>query len=135
MSAADREALEQDRQKLAQERAEFAAARQETMRAEDSAFVQSLLGTKLPAGERDGVLAFMAQLADDDGIVEFGEGAARVKLSPRAYFRGLLSRLPNAVEFSEVASDTQDDTGSADFATPAGFQTDGAGLAVHHKAL
>ena len=57
-------------------------------------------GKVLPA-EKTGLVEFMSGLNADELIVEFGEGDKIQKLSQRAYFDGLLKRLPASVDFNE----------------------------------
>ena len=48
------------------------------------------------------VLAFMDRL-DGSETVEFAEGESKVTNTTLAYFRGILSALPKAIEFAEVS--------------------------------
>ncbi len=109
--AAERERLEVERKELEEretalktERAAFAAEEQRrAAEAEIEAHVTA--GRVLPA-EKDGLASFMAGLSsDDEAVFSFaagGDGAERTE-TPRAYFSGLLKRLPKRIDYGETA--------------------------------
>lgn len=85
----------------AQEKAIEARARA-ARQATDAAFVERMIGEGrvLPA-EKDGLVAFMGTLADQDDAVAFGEGDKEVKQSASAFLQKFLAGLPVRVDFSE----------------------------------
>ena len=120
---------------IADREAAFAAREAEGRKAEDAAFVESLVKAgRLPQGLVPRVVAFMGAM-EPAGEVAFAEGGATVKETPREAFRQLLSKLPPLVQFGEVAGGegpgAGDATATAEFA---GQRTDPARMALHRKA-
>ncbi len=110
-----------------------AAFAETSARAAAETFIEQLVaaGRVLPA-EKPGLVAFMAKLDDKDSVA-FAEGAE--KQTPAAFFKAFLGALPKRVEFGEIAGPGQDKAGSVEFAAPAGFTVDAAGLEIHAKAI
>ena len=71
---------------------------------------------KLTKGLSDGVAAFMSKLPDEkDDMVAFAEGDKAEKVTPREFFKGLMTNLGTVAEFSEVsADDGEEDTDNMD---------------------
>jgi hypothetical protein len=91
----------------AQERREAAFAEiQRAARTLDiSSFVGGLVAAgRFPKGEQAGLVAFMEALPAGDVVIEFAEaGGKAAKVAPTDYLKQLLGRLPNLVQFGEVA--------------------------------
>lgn len=105
--------------------------------ASNLAFAEALIaaGKVLPA-EQSVVVATLDHFAAQDAPVEFAEGDEKKPLLEG--LKTLLERLPQAVEFTEVA--TSDNVGSAsansvEFAAPVGHTVDGEQMSIHRKAL
>jgi len=101
-------------EELAKRDAQIAQLRREARLAKDGAFVDGLVaaGQLTPALRDLGVAEFCSAL-DEAEVVTFAEAAPakdgqaarpEVKLSRAAWFREFLSRLPKAVEFTELAA-------------------------------
>ena len=90
-----------------QERREAAFAEiQRAARTQDiSSFVGGLVAAgRFPKGEQAGLVAFMEALPTGDVVIEFAEaGGKTAKAAPTDYLKQLLGRLPNLVQFGEVA--------------------------------
>lgn len=101
----------------AREKAAISAARHE----EHSAFAEQLVqGARLPAAQRTAVVSLMDRLADDESVIEFGEGGDKQSKAPLAAFREFLSALPPVVEFGEIAR--REGRGEVDFSDPVSIQ-------------
>lgn len=61
-------------------------------------------GKVLPA-QKAGLVEFMAGLADAEATVEFGEGEAAQKVSPRKFMKDFLGSMPKVVDFGERSGD------------------------------
>ncbi|GAB6170775.1 phage protease [Paradesulfitobacterium aromaticivorans] len=92
---------------------------------------------KLPPAVRDGMAEFMAGLGEEV-TVEFaakeGDKTNTVKTSPLEFFKTFVAKMPDQVEFKEVAGKGQEDTRTVkdkDF----GARVDEERLALHKKAL
>jgi hypothetical protein len=96
--------LKQREDDLAKREAAFAEAE---ARSEADAFVNALIADgKMTEGLSDGVAASMAKLPDGkDDMVAFAEGDDVKKITPREFFKGLLTNLGTVAEFSEVSAD------------------------------
>jgi hypothetical protein len=79
-------------------------------------------GKVLPA-HKVGLVEFMATLDDADQTVEFGEGTAAVKQSPRQFMQAFLSGLPKVIDFAERSKEdgagTEIELTAAELATKA----------------
>lgn len=65
-------------------------------------------GKVLPTS-KDGLVEFMASLDDDSMTVEFGEGDAAKKLSPRQFMKDFINSMPKVIDFSEHSkAETED---------------------------
>lgn len=133
---AQRETALNDREQALADR-EKALAEQEDKRHQEevAAFAEQLVNDgKLLPREKDGLVAFMAGLSDDD-TVSFAEGGKTVETSREKWLRGFLEALPERVDFSERGDDEdQDVTSSASFAAPAGYSVNQDKLELHRKA-
>ena len=138
MTPAEKQALEAENASLKQQLADHAAAQRATslaqVHAANLAFCEPLIaaGKLLPA-YRDIAVATLDHLADQP--VEFGEGDGKKPLVEA--FKGLLSALPKAVEFSELATagKAAGATETVAFAAPGGYVVAGESAALHAKAL
>jgi len=134
--AAVRKQLEAERAALAAERAAFAEQRSAERRAEDARFLDDLVkaGRLLPA-LKAGAALFLETIADA-GTVAFGEGARRVEVSARDWFRNFAGGAPMQVTFGEVAvpQDLQR-TAAGPYTPPAGYQVDPDRAELHCQAL
>lgn len=103
--------LDQREKDLAKREAAFAEAE---ARSEADAFVKELITDgKMTEGLSDGVAAFMAKLPDDkEDMVAFAEGDDAKEVTPREFFKGLLTNLGTVAEFSEVSADEGKDDGN-----------------------
>ncbi|OQX40164.1 MAG: hypothetical protein B0D91_00280, partial [Oceanospirillales bacterium LUC14_002_19_P2] len=63
-------------------------------------------GKLLPA-HKDQMVAFMASLDTEKGVVSFGEGEQKTTLDQRTYLLKFLSGLPQQVDFNEHGKDDQ----------------------------
>lgn len=125
--------LKADAEALRRSQAEL---RRAALHAENVAFAEQLGSEgRLAVAHHPVIVAALDALGSGDQPVEFGEGAARQSLA--AAVRDVLAKLPQSVEFGEVAtaSRTAGDTGTVDFAAPAGTVVDQGGLAMHGKVL
>jgi len=90
-------------------------------------------GKVLPR-DKDGMVAFMAALGDDD-TVSFAADSGTVTQSPEKWFRGFIESLPEQVNFAELGADDQDSDVDVSFAAPSGYEVDQESLAIHQKAV
>ncbi len=90
-------------------------------------------GKVLPR-DKDGMVAFMAALGDDD-TVSFAADSGTVTQSPEKWFRGFIDSLPEQVNFAELGADDQDSDVDVSFAAPSGYEVDQESLAIHQKAV
>jgi hypothetical protein len=138
-AAADLEAQRADlarrEQVLAAQTAEFAARDQAARKVQDEAFIADLVkqGRIVPAIVPE-VVTFMSHL-DHEGIVTFAEGDGAPALTPRDWFKQLLAKSGQVVDFSERArAEAQSPADIADFAAPPGAQVDPDRLDLHRRA-
>ncbi len=131
-------ALEAENAKLKQQVADAderdRVARATASHAGHVSFAEGLVkeGKLLPVS-KDVVIATMDFMADQESVVEFGEGDAKKPLLD-AYKASLLAN-PKLVEFAEVSGATGDAAGVVNFAAPSGYGVDSDRLALHTKAL
>jgi hypothetical protein len=134
--AAARAKLDSDRRQLDADRLAFAERQAADRRTADGAFVDDLVrqGRLLPA-QKSGMLAFMEATAKCAPIA-FGEGAARIGITPAAFFRQFLAALPKQVMFGEVApaAELAGEVQST-YVAPPGYTVDAAAAATHAAAL
>lgn len=90
-------------------------------------------GRVLPA-EKAGLLDFMEAIGPTDAVIELTEGNETKTLSPVDYFKAFLSRQPQAVSLSEVAS-PEPDAGPVNFSLPPDASVDPDRLDIHEKAV
>lgn len=133
---AQRETALKDREQALADR-EKALAEQDDKRHQEevAAFAEQLVkdGKLLPR-EKDGLVAFMAGLSDED-TVSFAEGGKTVETSADKWLRGFLEGLPERVDFAERGhNEDQNVTSSASFAAPAGYSVNEEKLEFHRKA-
>ena len=100
----EREAeLERREQELARREAMFAES---VRRAEAEAFVNTIVSEgRLTPAQSAGLADFMAKL-DAENVFEFAEGDGKKQVSPAAFMKAFLSRLPKQVNFSEASAPT-----------------------------
>ena len=104
----DNTALFAENEKLKKDAVAFAeaaaTAKKVTRHAEHVAFAEGLIkaGRLLPA-RKDQTVSFMDNLADQDSLVEFGEGADKKSFTQLAIYKEQLEASPVLVEFKEVA--------------------------------
>jgi hypothetical protein len=96
---------------------------------------------KLPPAVRIGLVEFMSTLSEEV-TVEFSEGEKdqkkEVKASPLEFFKRFIAKLPDQVEFKEIAPGSQDKGGSANRKTKDfdyGMPVDEEAAQLHKKAL
>lgn len=83
--------------------------------------------------DQPGVVALMNTLADQQTELEFSEGDGNnVKRSGVDQFKQFLSSLPAQVNYSEVSSETGEQT-TVSYATPSGFSVDPEGLKLDRQ--
>lgn len=92
---------------------------------------------KFAPGLKAEALDFMDGL-DSVTVVEFGEGDAKAKKTPSAWFLDLLKKSGTVIDFSERAAGKDAIEGAADvvsFSAPSDATVDAEGLKLHNKAL
>ena len=113
-----------------------AELRRTALHTENVAFA-SQLGSegRLAAAHQPVIVAALDALASGDKPIEFGEGDAKKPLA--AAMREVLTKLPQSVEFSEVATPKRaaGTTGTVSFAAPDGATIDQGSLAIHGKVI
>lgn len=121
---------------LAAREVAFAARLAEQQRADNVVFVDDLIRQgRLPSGQKDEVLGFMATL-DATGTVAFAAAGATVQKTPLQAYRDTLAKMPTLVEFRELAAgDGKGKPDTAAFAAPVGYDVDPERLAIHTKAV
>ena len=104
------------------------------LRAAHAAFCETLItaGKLLPA-QKDFMCAFMDRVAEDSGVIEFGEGAAKKSQPGIDGLKAFLSALPKMVDFNEHA--TGDGTAVSVYRAPSGFEVDPERMELHTKAV
>jgi len=106
-------------------------------RKELAEFVEKLVaaGKVLPR-DRDGLVAFMANLNADD-VIEFGEGDAKQTPAVMAWLGKFLENLPKAVEYGERAAAEDADTAGAvkSVKVPEGYTVAPERAQTHTRAL
>jgi hypothetical protein len=97
--------LTKQREQLVAEQTAFAEQQKTARRAGIKIFVDGVVQAgRFPSGEAAGLIAFMEGLPDGNATIEFAEpGGKTAKMAPQTYLMQLLNRLPNLVEFGEVA--------------------------------
>lgn len=97
---------------LARREAAFAEAQKTARRGDNAAFLDDLIASgRFAPGLKPAALDFMDRL-EPDATVAFGESGTEV--TPLAYFRDLLARLPRTVVFGELASAPEAETGDVE---------------------
>lgn len=125
--------LKADAEALRRSQAEL---RRSALHAENVAFAEQLGSEGRLAREYHPVIvAALDALASGDKPVEFGEGEARKPLATAV--REVLAKLPQSVEFSEVATGARavGTSGTVSFAAPDGASVDQGSLAIHGKVI
>lgn len=130
--------LEAENTRLKQQQADFAEQQKRdkaaATHAEHVAFAEGLIkeGRLIPA-QKAQIVAMLDYMANDETVVEFGEGDTKQPLLT-VIKTDVLAKLPKQVEFSEVgAGDEQSHT--VDFAAPEGRAIDQESLRIHNMAL
>ena len=121
---------------IAEKEAAFAQREAERTEADNRAFVQDLVKQgRLPQGLAPRVVAFMGALSAEVEIAFAGAGKT-VKQPQLAAFREMLSGLPKAAPFGELAGGEGPGAGDAPVAAEfAGRAVDPDRMALHAKAL
>jgi hypothetical protein len=133
MSAEDKarlDALEAENKRLKDE----AAARDRAARhSAHTDFAEGLVkeGRLVPA-QRDVAVAMLDFVANQETVVEFGEGDGRKPLLDAV--KGLLSANAKQVEFSEIGGD-KSGANTVEFSAAPGYSVDTANLEIHQKAV
>lgn len=97
------------------------------------AFAEGLVGAgKLLPANKYVAVATMDFMADQEQVIEFGEGDAKKPLLDA--FKDFLTAQPKQVEFAEVGA-AGDAAGVVSFAAPQGYGVDASRLELHGKAL
>ncbi len=134
--------LKADQEALAAQQAEFAERETKVKAAEAAAqrkavaeFVGELVkaGKVLPKDEA-GLVAYMAG-PNESGVIEFGEGDAKVSKPSGEWLREFLTGLPKQVDYSERSAAQTQAAQSVSFAAPPGYSVDTQRLELHSKAL
>lgn len=95
--------LERREQELARREAAFAESKR---LAEAETFVNTIVSEgRLTPAQSAGLADFMAKL-DAENVFEFAEGDGKKQVSPAAFMKAFLSRLPKQVDFSERSAPT-----------------------------
>jgi hypothetical protein len=102
--------------------------------AEFASFAEQLITTgKLLPREKDALVAFMAHIPADSVVSFAAEDGETTNSNSKAWFQGFMQSLPARVPYGE--SGAADNTASASFAAPAGYQVNPERLELHNKAL
>lgn len=102
--------------------------------AEFASFAEQLITTgKLLPREKDALVAFMAHIPADSVVSFAAEDGEMTTPNSKAWFQGFMQSLPARVPYGE--SGAADNTVSASFAAPAGYQVNPERLELHNKAL
>jgi len=102
--------------------------------AEFASFAEQLITTgKLLPREKDALVAFMAHIPADSVVSFAAEDGEMTTPNSKAWFQGFMQSLPARVPYGE--SGAADNTASASFAAPAGYQVNPERLELHNKAL
>lgn len=124
--------LKADAEALRRSQAEL---RRNALHAEHVAFAEQLGSEgRLAVAHQPVIVAALDALASGTPI-EFGEGDAKKPLATAV--REVLAKLPQSVEFGEVATGTRaiGTTGTVSFAAPDGASVDQGSLAIHGKVI
>lgn len=131
--------LETENAKFKKDQADFAETQAKVKRdarhAGHVSFADGLVkaGKLLPA-HKEVTVATLDFMANQESVVEFGEGDARKPLLDT--FKTQLEGLPKIVEFGELSGTEKDAAaGVVNFAAPAGYSVDTARLDIHRKAV
>ena len=116
--------------------ASFAEAQTKARHDEHVSFAEGLVqaGKLLPA-DKDGAVAMLDKLAQDETTVQFGEGDGKQTMTPLAMYKAQLEKAPVAVHFGEHGAGDADDAGTVAFAAPQGMTVSADKLDIHNKAL
>lgn len=99
----------------AKQAADFAEA-EKTLKAREATIARKEIGLEVDAliaagkvlpAQKPGLVEFMAGLDDGETTVEFGEGAAAQKVSPRKFMKEFLAANPKLVDFQEHSKDSK----------------------------
>ena len=102
--------------------------------AEFASFAEQLITTgKLLPREKDALVAFMAHIPADSVVSFAAEDGETTNPNSKEWFQGFMQSLPARVPYGE--SGAADNTVSASFAAPAGYQVNPERLELHNKAL
>ncbi|MDZ7870775.1 MAG: hypothetical protein U5L02_16515 [Rheinheimera sp.] len=102
--------------------------------AEFASFAEQLITTgKLLPREKDALVAFMAHIPADSVVSFAAEDGETTTPNSKAWFQSFMQSLPARVPYGE--SGAADNTVSASFAAPAGYQVNPERLELHNKAL
>ena len=102
--------------------------------AEFASFAEQLITTgKLLPREKDALVSFMAHIPADSVVSFAAEDGEMTTPNSKAWFQGFMQSLPARVPYGE--SGAADNTVSASFAAPAGYQVNPERLELHNKAL
>lgn len=135
-------ALKAENEALKKQSAEFAEA-QKKREAEDAkrlaeenmAFAEGLVKDgRLSPAYKTVIAAALTGMAAD-AVVEFGEGDKKEQKPLAEAFKEMLGRLPQMVQFGEVAGGAGAGADMVSFAAAPGYAVDAAQLEVHGKAL
>ncbi|WP_338416684.1 peptidase [uncultured Sphaerotilus sp.] len=113
-----------------------AELRRTALHTENVAFAEQLGSEgRLAAAHQPVIVAALDALASGDTPIEFGEGEAKKPLATAV--REVLTKLPQSVEFGEVATPKRaaGTTGTVSFAAPDGATVDQGSLAIHGKVI
>ena len=113
-----------------------AELRRNALHTENVAFAEQLGSEgRLPAAHQPVIVAALDALASGDTPIEFGEGEEKKPLATAV--REVLTKLPQSVEFGEVATPKRaaGTTGTVSFAAPDGATVDQGSLAIHGKVI
>jgi hypothetical protein len=89
---------------------------------------------KLLPGQKASVVEIMLQLDDANQVADFAEGDADHGKTGAELFQAFLSAQPKQVEYGRVTDQGAQGAGTADFAAPAGYTVDAAGMETLAKA-
>lgn len=122
------------KQRLNESDARDKAAKTAERHAGHAAFAETLvLGGRLLPAQKDVAVATLDFMADQETVIEFGEGDNKKPLVDA--FKAFLESLPKQIEFSEVAGAEQPAAETVSFAAPPGYTVDTERLEIHTKAL
>lgn len=141
-SQADIQAAEQRGREAAQ--ADFTAREQslaDQLKTERRArlsreFQAEISASDLTPAQAEGAVEFMLCLQDaEEAQFEFSAGSETKKVTPLAWFRDFVKRVPRQVDMGESDAGDKGGTSAAEFSAPKGYAIDSAQLEVHQKAV